>query len=54
MDWKTVAESVTASGPMALVLGAGCAALWRAWASERAEVKRLNDERMKDLRELLK
>jgi hypothetical protein len=36
-------ESIKVSGPLAVALGLGCIALWRAWALERAEVKRLNE-----------
>ena len=48
-----------------MLMAIGCIALWRAWESERAarkldndssdlEIKRLNEERQKDLREMLR
>ena len=36
------------------ILAIGCVALWRAWALERAEVRRLNDARGGDLQAMLK
>jgi hypothetical protein len=36
------------------LLAAGLAAVWLAWAAERAEVKRLNAEHLQFLRGLLK
>lgn len=48
--WLELAKA----GLPALILGIGCAALWRAWAVERAEVKRVNEARITDLQEMMK
>lgn len=44
MSWETVAQSISASGPLAIVLAAGCVVLWRAYQeSNRAHIQSLID-----------
>lgn len=65
MEWQKVWESLVASGPLAMVLGAACVLLWRAWQAERdarakdeercrAELKASQDERIVDLQSMLR
>lgn len=64
MDWAKVLESLTASGPLALVLGGGCYALWGALQAERAarakdaqeaaqKLEEVNEQRVADLKAIV-
>lgn len=65
MEWPKVWESLVASGPLAMVLGAACVLLWRAWQAERdgrakdeercrQELKAAQDARIGDLQSMLR
>lgn len=63
MEWLT--QVMTSPFPVAMVLGAGCAALWRAWQAERDErekersalmaaMAKVQDSRIEDLKSIAK
>lgn len=54
MEWQKVAESLAASGPLAMALGAACALLWRELGKVRDELKAEQAARIADLKSLLK
>lgn len=51
---ETVWESLAASGPLAVTLGAGLVVLWRRLQQRETELTELHRQRVEDLKELLK
>jgi len=54
VEWSKIGESLVASGPLAMALGAACALLWRELKSTRAELKDEQTARINDLKSMLK
>jgi hypothetical protein len=52
VEWQTLLEGALGSSPIALVLGFGVWKLWHSNQAKDAEISRLNEARIQDMKQV--